>query len=861
MRIILLFIALDFGACAQAASWYLDSAASGSANGTNWANAWTTPSNVVWGASGVKAGDTLWISGSPTGKVYSSVLTFGASGNSTSRINLRAARDVGHIGVAVIPAISINTRTNVTVDGSISDSFAAFTNPWLLDGNTNNMGIRTTRTNGVGLYITGAGGIDTTVRWVEMGPHGTSNNVGDIHAIQLQNLAEMRKLLFEFVNVHDVQNDGINLNSVTANPTNFDALVVRYCTFDRTGDDGIQSTRNGFTVANSAFRDHWLGLYNGHPDHLQLSGTSSRYLKIVNNIFRNKANSLIIGELYVTDGSTIGPIWIVGNIFYTTGDWYHRDIQAYGATFDAWRPNGDNGGSSPAYTIASVLTSTIDDLQIINNTFNYQRTTPFKIGRVAPQDETDGDGRGTRSVWQLFITNSSIVGNLFHDCKYNAPDVPSVLGVSGNGDPGSGTNGVYYSEADLVLSNNIVSGANRYISYRGSSGFANSFGAGNSTNRPSWDTNTFTLSSSDTVARNSSIPMLTLTNRIPEVLVDMAGVTRGADGAWDIGALEYSPGLITSGLVMRIDFADSFADGILTDSSPTGAAPALRFGKAASPTNWPTTITVTNPFTGALMPAANFEWYYNDEYGAYSKSGDYAGVTNVTAFKSLNQMSVFCWHLFDQVYTNIPSEQTWTPDNNATLISGDFGEKGNWVLGRHGEDFPKLIIWPSNSASGEISMGSIADRTFAAPYGYSRTLKHFGFTWDNGTAVIYSNSVPVVTNYTALVTNLVVRRWLGLGCLTHGDHDPQLVNGDGYDEWPNNGWLNGWIADARIYNRKLDRAEVSNIVHQTESSWVPPTGGSGGGGTTNPPAASGITIRSASASVRSNLLVNQFTSP
>ncbi|TXH18778.1 MAG: hypothetical protein E6R03_01585 [Hyphomicrobiaceae bacterium] len=823
-----IFAFLLFALRANAADWYLDSAATGAGNGTNWSNAWTTPSAVVWGGSGVKAGDTLWFSGASTGKVYSSVLTFGASGNATSRINVKISKDVGHNGTAVLPAFSINTRTNVTIDGSISDSFVAATNPWLLDGNTNNMGFRTIRTNGVGLYITGVGGIDTTVRYVRFGPHGSIDNIGDINAIQIQNLSEMRGLVFEYLAIHDVQGDGINLNSVTTNPTNFDAFVVRYCTVDRTGDDGIQSTRNGFTLQNCALRDHWIGLYNGHPDHLQFSGTSSRYLKIINNVFRNKANSLIIGELYATEGGTIGPMWIVGNVFFTTSDWFHRDIQAYGATFDAWRPNGDNGGGMPPYSIWSVETCTIDDLQVLNNTFHFQRTIPFKIGRATPADNTDGDGRGTRSVWKLFITNSAVVGNVFLDCKYNAGDVPSVVSITGNGAPGSGTNGVYYNAADFVLSNNIVAGQNRYVSYNGTAATADTFGGGNGTNRPNINTNTYVLSSADTVAKDMSIPLLSVTNRIPEILTDMTGTTRGADGSWDIGALEYSPGLITSGLVMRIDFSDSFADGILTDSSPTGAAPALRFGKVGSPTNWPTPITVTNPFTGNLMPAANFEWYYNDGYGNYSKSGDYAGVTNVGAFKSLNQMSVFCWHLYDQVYTNIPSEQTWTPDNNATLIAGDFGEKGNWLLGRNGNDFPQLILWPSNSGVVEVSLGSIQDRTYNAPYGYSRTLKHFGFTWDNGTAIIYSNAVPVATNTTTAVTNLVVRRWLGLGCRTHGDHDPQLGNGDGYDEWPNNGWLNGWLADARIYNRVVSRSEVSNIVYQTEASWVPPSGDGGG---------------------------------
>src|SRR5436190_6801362 len=41
---------------AIAANWYVDNAASGGAhNGTNWDNAWSDMTKVVWGANGVKA--------------------------------------------------------------------------------------------------------------------------------------------------------------------------------------------------------------------------------------------------------------------------------------------------------------------------------------------------------------------------------------------------------------------------------------------------------------------------------------------------------------------------------------------------------------------------------------------------------------------------------------------------------------------------------------------------------------------------------------------------------------------------------------------------------------------------------------
>jgi len=54
----------------QAAVWYVDKAATGANNGRSWTDAWTNFSSVVWGSAGVKAGDTLYISGGSSSKVY-----------------------------------------------------------------------------------------------------------------------------------------------------------------------------------------------------------------------------------------------------------------------------------------------------------------------------------------------------------------------------------------------------------------------------------------------------------------------------------------------------------------------------------------------------------------------------------------------------------------------------------------------------------------------------------------------------------------------------------------------------------------------------------------------------------------------
>ena len=87
---------------AHAGDWYVDNAASGANNGTSWANAWRSPASVVWGSSGVKAGDTLYLSGGSTSKIYTETWSVGASGTASNPI--RIAIDAGnpsHNGLAI----------------------------------------------------------------------------------------------------------------------------------------------------------------------------------------------------------------------------------------------------------------------------------------------------------------------------------------------------------------------------------------------------------------------------------------------------------------------------------------------------------------------------------------------------------------------------------------------------------------------------------------------------------------------------------------------------------------------------------------------------------------------------------------
>src|SRR6185436_3083142 len=70
-------------------TWYVDSTAIGSANrGTNWANAWTNLNSIFWGGGGVQAGDTLYISGGNSAKIYTNEWIVGASGTASHPIRI-----------------------------------------------------------------------------------------------------------------------------------------------------------------------------------------------------------------------------------------------------------------------------------------------------------------------------------------------------------------------------------------------------------------------------------------------------------------------------------------------------------------------------------------------------------------------------------------------------------------------------------------------------------------------------------------------------------------------------------------------------------------------------------------------------
>src|SRR5258708_10013440 len=92
----ILVLTFWFGTSADAATWYVDSAATGTRNGTSWANAWTALTQIA----GAAAGDTVYISGGPSGSNRNYSVAAGgwtpSSGSSTNPITYHIGQDDSH---------------------------------------------------------------------------------------------------------------------------------------------------------------------------------------------------------------------------------------------------------------------------------------------------------------------------------------------------------------------------------------------------------------------------------------------------------------------------------------------------------------------------------------------------------------------------------------------------------------------------------------------------------------------------------------------------------------------------------------------------------------------------------------------
>ncbi len=285
-------------ASVDAALWYVDGSATGANDGTSWANAWTGVSLI----SGVNDGDTIYISGGPSGSSQTYPTTdkwAPAGGSAGSPITYQIGQDSAHNGTAIFSGSSgsggwIDANLSyVVISGDAGDGkmhFAVTNYGWPGDGN-NDLDVRFSYINfgqlGGNFKFNPGTGIEFDHNYAFVNDPGASDFIYMNGSIQA----------WDSIKIHDntiylPRLDG-TVNSSGGN-----------------GADCLEGSGDGVSFYNNhieGYTTNYTG--NEHQDGWQPLG--GYYCKAYGNTFVNIANYAIFGDAYYSD---FQHFWVYNNV-------------------------------------------------------------------------------------------------------------------------------------------------------------------------------------------------------------------------------------------------------------------------------------------------------------------------------------------------------------------------------------------------------------------------------------------------------------------------------------------------------------------------------------------------------------------
>lgn len=328
----LLVLTLTTLGAARGENLYVTPAGAGSANGSDWSNAFAGFADVVWGsgAGQLGAGDTLWIAGG----TYAETLNINGSGAEGSLLYIKRARATNSEcanatgwAAGYDAQVAINATLGVSISSSaLSGGAGRYV---VVDGQTTN-GIKVSfgDTSGArGISIEGYNGFHSIFRYIEVSGPSTAIGYGFVNDVRgfwigtydgRANTDRPSDITLEYCNFHGVCAMGyfVHVSNIT-NQHN------EAHTIETEGSEVHQNLIYTMSSDNCVFRWNYVHDMGGSvgiffTDFGSDAGVQSSNMWIYGNLFRDSdyTSSRFID---VRDSATgTGPIFIYNNTFVSS---------------------------------------------------------------------------------------------------------------------------------------------------------------------------------------------------------------------------------------------------------------------------------------------------------------------------------------------------------------------------------------------------------------------------------------------------------------------------------------------------------------------------------------------------------------
>lgn len=265
---------------ASAADLHVRSGATGSGNGTDWANAWTSLSQINWPS--VNPGDTIYVAAGIYG-----AFSVGKSGSSGKPITIKRATAGSHGSAG---GWNVAYDGLVTIDGNATNTWSRAVDLGTSDYITIDGAIRYgIKIVGGGFGIGSSDGDYLTLRYLDIGSSDSGKKMGE-DAIQ----GRGNNLVVEYSYIHD--NDNIETHGDGIQWFAGNNITIRYNVFKNNGQHLMLTETvwgndyiNDLNMYYNVFYNRGGAHYNGISK--KLCPQSGRYWRVYNNTFDLEAKS------------------------------------------------------------------------------------------------------------------------------------------------------------------------------------------------------------------------------------------------------------------------------------------------------------------------------------------------------------------------------------------------------------------------------------------------------------------------------------------------------------------------------------------------------------------------------------------